>query len=45
MSRDFGWESPARRYLAIYSKLAPKAAKQNTDCDTAQDLPSEIVAA
>jgi starch synthase len=26
MAQDFGWEEPARRYLALYQSLVPHAA-------------------
>jgi starch synthase len=45
MTRDFGWESPARRYFAIYRKLAPGAAEQDKAHDPAQVPSSEIAAA
>ena len=29
MSREFGWQISARRYMALYRKLAPLAAERS----------------
>ncbi len=31
MSREFGWDASARRYLSLYRKLAPQAAQPRVD--------------
>jgi len=35
MDREFGWDASARRYLALYRRLAPYAAPahRNPECD------------
>jgi starch synthase len=37
MSREFGWDASARRYLALYRKLAPNAAPLNAEFDPPVD--------
>jgi len=34
MSRQFGWNASARRYLALYRRLAPYAAPAHRDFES-----------
>jgi starch synthase len=42
MSREFGWDASARRYLALYRKLAPTAAPQKHDLEIVRIAPSHV---
>lgn len=45
MSREFGWEASARRYLAIYRKLAPDAADSDRERAAIGTVSSGVAAA
>jgi starch synthase len=39
MSREYRWDASARRYLALYRKLAPRAGPLDADCIRTQPRP------
>jgi hypothetical protein len=45
MTREFAWKSAARRYLALYRKIAPNATTPDVARDPVGATFSQVVAA
>jgi glycogen synthase len=39
MTQDFGWDASARRYMAVYRKLAPHARPSAISEELMRELP------
>ena len=42
MAKDFGWDASARRYMAVYRKLAPHAQLPAISEELMRELPAGV---